>query len=181
MHIVGGRFKGHPLFFANSPKVRPMTQMVREAIFNIIQDRIVDDRVLDLFCGSGGVGLEALSRGAECADFVDLNPAVTLRNIEKLGVQDETRVFRLDVFKALAKFASEGIQYDFLFVGAPYEYPRTDEVIVKLDELNLMAAGGLLMVEHRSNRKFASEYERFSEHKVHRYGQTIITRYQAKE
>ena len=158
-----------------------MTQMVREAIFNILQDRIVGDRYLDLFCGSGGVGLEALSRGAKCADFVDLNPAMTRRNIEKLGVQDETRVFRLDVFKALAQLAAEGIQYDFLFVGAPYEFPRTDEVIVKLDELNLMAPGGLLMVEHRSNRTFAAEYEHFSETRIHTYGQTIITRYQAKE
>lgn len=181
MHIVGGRFKGHPLFFTNSPKVRPMTQMVREAIFNILQGRIVGDRVLDLFCGSGGVGLEALSRGAKLVDFVDLNPAMTRRNIEKLGVQDETRVFRLDVFKALAQIASEGNQYEFLFVGAPYEYPRTDEVIVKLDELNLMAPGGLLMLEHRSNRTFAPDYEHFAEDKVHTYGQTVITRYQAKE
>lgn len=181
MHIVGGRFKGHPLFFTNNPKVRPMTQMVREAIFNILQGRIVGDRVLDLFCGSGGVGLEALSRGAKSVDFVDLNPAMTRRNIEKLGVQDETRVFRLDVFKALTQFASEGGQYDFLFVGAPYEYPRTDEVIVKLDELNLMAPDGLLMVEHRRNRTFAPDYEHFTEDKVHTYGQTIITRYRAKE
>ncbi|MBU8914170.1 MAG: 16S rRNA (guanine(966)-N(2))-methyltransferase RsmD [Spirochaetales bacterium] len=181
MHIVGGRFKGHPLFFTNSPKVRPMTQMVREAIFNILQGRIVGDRVLDLFCGSGGVGLEALSRGAKSVDFVDLNPAMTRRNIEKLGVQDETRVFRLDVFRALAQLGTEDSRYDFLFVGAPYEYPRTDEVIVKLDELNLMAPDGLLMVEHRSGRSFAAEYEHFSEDKVHTYGQTIITRYQAKE
>ncbi len=181
MHIVGGRFKGHPLFFTNNPKVRPMTQMVREAIFNILQGRIVGDRVLDLFCGSGGVGLEALSRGAEFVDFVDLNPAMTRRNIEKLGVQDETRVFRLDVFKALAQIASEGSRYEFLFVGAPYEYPRTDEVIAKLDELNLMAPGGLLMVEHRSNRTFAPEYGHFAEDRVHTYGQTVITRYQAKE
>ncbi|MEE8441639.1 MAG: 16S rRNA (guanine(966)-N(2))-methyltransferase RsmD [Spirochaetia bacterium] len=181
MHIVGGRFKGHPLFFAGNPKVRPMTQMVREAIFNILQGRIVGDRVLDLFCGSGGVGLEALSRGAKFVDFVDLNPAMTRRNVEKLGVQEETRVFRMDVFKAQAQLASEGSQYDFLFVGAPYEYPKTDEVIAKLDELNLMAPGGVLMVEHRSNRTFASEYEHFTEHKVHTYGQTIITRYQAKE
>ena len=153
---------------------------MRESLFSILGN-LEGFSFLDLFCGSGGVGLEALSRGAKSVDFVDLNPAMTRRNIEKLGVQDETRVFRLDVFKALTQFASEGGQYDFLFVGAPYEYPRTDEVIVKLDELNLMAPDGLLMVEHRRYRTFAPDYEHFTEDKVHTYGQTIITRYQAKE
>ncbi len=180
MHIVGGRFKGHPLFFTSNPKVRPITQMVREAVFNIIQDRVVDAAVLDLFCGSGGVGLEALSRGAAHCDFVDLDPSFAKRNIQKLGVKDKSRVLRRDVFKALASLAEEEKRYDFIFIGAPYEYPKVDQVIVKVDELNLMAEDGFLMVEHRSNRSFEPDYTSFREYKVHKYGQTRITRYEWK-
>jgi 16S rRNA (guanine966-N2)-methyltransferase len=181
MHIVGGEFRGHPLFFTSNPKVRPMMQVVREGIFNIIQSEILETRVLDLFCGSGGVGLEALSRGADFCDFVDLDPSYTKKNIKKLGLEDYARTYKLDVFKALKLLKDEGQLYDFIFVGAPYEYPKIDEVMHKIDELALLAPYGFLMIEHRSNKDFPDDYNTFEKIKTYTYGQTYISRFRIKD
>ena len=122
MRIVAGRWRGRQIDAPRDPRVRPTADKVREAWMSIVGARIPGARVLDLFAGSGALGIEALSRGAASADFVEISPA-SLRtlgeNLERLGAGDLARVRRADALRFV-----EGLEpgaYDVAFADPPFE------------------------------------------------------------
>ncbi len=120
MRIITGKAKGRRLKTLEGNDVRPTTDRVKEALFSSIQFDVEGRRVLDLFSGSGQLGLEAISRGAESAVFVDINPdsySVTLQNIKALGFEDCAKAHRKDFFSFLA---SNTEKFDIAFLDPPY-------------------------------------------------------------
>ncbi|HET6837074.1 MAG TPA: 16S rRNA (guanine(966)-N(2))-methyltransferase RsmD [Gemmatimonadales bacterium] len=166
MRIVGGQFGGRRLIVPKDARVRPTADRVREAWMSILGDRLVGARVLDLFAGSGALGLEALSRGAHSATFVELNPPSLKaldQNIAALAVQDAVTVHRADAMRFAGQLP-EGA-YDVVLADPPY----TIDYAVQLVALfRRRPFGRILSVEHRSDVALEGDDTR-------RYGDTAIT------
>jgi len=159
MHIIAGLYKNRRL---NTPKnnlTRPTSSKLRESIFNICQHSIEDSVFLDLFAGSGAMGLEALSRGASKALFVDVNrQAVNCikENVAQLKVEKQCEIFCGQVFALLKLFAKQNRQFDFIYADPPYNtsvdimgqvFLYSEYVVHSLDSSHLLAPNGTLIVE----------------------------------
>lgn len=155
LRIVAGELGGRTLRTPGGRDVRPTRESVREAWFSVLADRVVGARVLDLFAGSGALGFEALSRGAEEVHFVDADPRVLdvlTRNVEELGVADRTTIFRRDVGTFLDDLRRRGEEpYDVCLADPPYGSSGAEEVV---DAWVHRPFGRLLCVEHAAEVTF---------------------------
>jgi 16S rRNA (guanine966-N2)-methyltransferase len=146
VRIVGGKFAGRDLTSPADSRVRPTAERVRAELLDMLAPHVKDARVLDLFAGTGALGLEAISRGARTADFVEFRPASlhALRaNVASLRVRDRTRIFKRDALPFVAALAAD--TYDIAFADPPYGSRMLDRVI------DSWRAGGfsrILAVEH---------------------------------
>jgi 16S rRNA (guanine966-N2)-methyltransferase len=143
---VGGKFAGRDLTSPNDFRVRPTAEHVRVALLELLRADVADARVLDLFAGTGALGLEAISRGARSADFVESRPASlhALRaNVAALRVRERTRIFKRDALPFAA--ALTGGSYDIAFLDPPYESRMLDRV---LDSWRASGFSRILAVEH---------------------------------
>lgn len=130
MRIVGGRFEGRDLVSPNDFRVRPTAEAVRAALLEALGGAIAGARVLDLFAGTGALGLEALSRGARSADFVEFRPAslhALKANVAALGLRRQTRIFKRDAIPFAEALAPDS--YDVAFADPPYGSRILDRVI----------------------------------------------------
>jgi 16S rRNA (guanine966-N2)-methyltransferase len=146
VRIVGGKFAGRDLTSPNDRRVRPTAEHVRAGLLDLIGAEVRDARVLDLFAGTGALGLEALSRGARSADFVEFRPASlhALRaNVAALRMRDKTRIFKRDALPFAAALGADS--YDIAFVDPPYESRMLDRVI---DHWRATHFSRILAVEH---------------------------------
>ncbi len=154
MRVVAGEFKGQRLMAPKGWKVRPTSERVREAVFSTLADRIEDAVVLDLYCGTGALAIEALSRGAARATLVDRDTRPALGNVEHLGLGDRTELIRAEAGAWLARAADQpgGPGYDLVFIDAPYRL--ADLVAEQLDKHlpGVLAAGGRAVVESGARR-----------------------------
>jgi len=166
MRIVAGQFGGRRLVMPKDGRVRPTADRVREAWMSILGAELTGARVLDLFAGSGALGLEALSRGAATATFVELNPA-SLRalreNIVALGVEDAVTVHRGDALRFAEQLS--GGEFDLVLADPPY---TTDQASRLVSLFRQHPFGRILSVEHRSDQDLGGNHTR-------RYGDTAIT------
>ena len=154
MRIVAGKFAGRDLTSPNDFRVRPTAEHVRAALLDMLHADLKDARVLDLFAGTGALGLEALSRGARSADFVETRPSSlhALRaNVAVLRMRDRTRIFKRDALPFAAALG-EG-SYDITFVDPPYESRMLDRVI---DSWLASRFSRVLAVEHALGHELPS-------------------------
>lgn len=159
MRIIAGEFKGRVLAAPKGLQTRPTSSKVRASFFNSIQPYIEGATFLDIFAGSGAVGLEALSRGAEQAVFVEksLEAQRCIRaNIEKLAVGQRTTLWSGDVFSALTQFKQKGKRFSLIYIDPPYSTPehvkRGDplmsiRILQEIDQLGLLEQEGILCIE----------------------------------
>jgi 16S rRNA (guanine966-N2)-methyltransferase len=170
LRIVGGQFGGRRLVLPKDARVRPTADRIREAWMSILGEALSGARVLDLFAGTGALGLEALSRGASAATFVELNPpslkALT-ENIRALGVEDTVTVHRGDALKFAERLT--GGEFDVVLADPPY---TTDQAARLSALFRRKPFGRILSVEHRSDQTLQGEDTR-------RYGDTAITFFHA--
>jgi 16S rRNA (guanine(966)-N(2))-methyltransferase RsmD len=192
MRIIGGRAGGRSLKAPRGDKTRPTSDKVREALFNILASRgDMPARVLDLYAGSGALGLEALSRGAESALFVevDRDSCDLIRdNAERLEIVQmhnknvqALQVVCMPVVRWLAKEAQPA--FDLIFLDPPYDSHRTGELEKALDLVarkQLLAAGGLVIAEHDWRHAPDDAYGALALFDRRRYGQTAISFYAAQ-
>lgn len=154
MRVIGGELGGQKLVAPRGWKVRPTSDRAREAIFSVLGPRVADARVLDLYCGTGALAIEALSRGAAAAVLVDRDTRAALGNVERLGLGERAELIRADVSRWLAARASgEGVTvFDLVFIDAPYRL--ADRVGQELDTQlpGLLAEGGRTIVESGARR-----------------------------
>jgi len=154
VRIVGGKFAGRDLTSPADFRVRPTAEHVRTAVLGALEPDLPGARILDLFAGTGALGLEAISRGARSADFVEFRPAslhALKANVVKLKLRDTTRIFKRDAVQ-FARALGEN-SYDIAFVDPPYESRQLDLVIKSWEETHFSR---ILVAEHAKTHKLAT-------------------------
>jgi len=181
MRVIAGSAKGRRLATLRTLALRPTPDRVREALFDILGDRIAGARVLDLFAGSGAVGLEALSRGARAIVFVEGHqPACRLidKNLLACGLQDRARVWRADVLKALPLLKAEQQRFELIFLDPPYQSSLVEDTLKELGDGRLLAPDGQVVAEHFFKRILLSQYGVLSRIRQARFGDVALDFYQ---
>lgn len=154
MRVIAGELKGQRLVAPRGWKVRPTSDRVREAIFSALGEQVEGARVLDLYCGTGALAIEALSRGAEAAVLVDRDTRPALGNVQRLGLAERAELLRADVGRWLGQVSSGSFagKFDLVFVDAPYRL--ADRVAQDLNTHlpQLLAEGGRAVIESGAQR-----------------------------
>jgi 16S rRNA (guanine(966)-N(2))-methyltransferase RsmD len=182
MRIIAGALKGRRLVTPRGDTTRPTADQVRIALMDTLMPRLPGARVLDLFAGAGGVGLEALSRGAAHATFVerDARAVAALReNVEALGVAALARVRRGDVLRELPALYRDGERYDVVFLDPPYEAGLVETTLQALAGGGLLQAEGLVIAQHFTKRAPAPTIGALATFRTRRFGETTLTFYRA--
>ena len=182
MRVIAGAFKGRRLVTPRGPATRPTADQVRIALMDTLTPWLTGARVLDLFAGAGGVGLEALSRGAAHATFVERDGravAALEANIRTLGVEGATRVLRLDVLRALARLAAEGQRFGIVFLDPPYDADLTAAPLEALGGGHVTAPEALVIAQHLTKRAPAPEIGALRAFRARRFGETTLTFFRA--
>lgn len=186
MRIVGGKAKGKMLkvpHLAYERRVRPLTESTREALFNILQPIIEGKDFLDLFAGTGAVGIEALSRGARLAIFAESDKRVvqTLReNIRNTGFEDRAEVFGIDVARAIKLLSRQSAKFHFIFIGAPYASSLAEETLTGLSDGSLLYADGIVIAEYSKRTPLKDQYGMLSSVREKEYGETTLSFYKVR-
>jgi len=174
LRIISGEKKGTRLFSLKKRKIRPTSDKVKGAIFNVLVS-VEDKKILDLFAGSGALGIEALSRGAEQVVFVDssFNSLDLVRkNLEKLEFRDKSRLIKKNVLRFL-KSESEG-RFDLILVDPPYGKGLCQKVLEILSEKEFLNAKGVLVIEHHKKEKI-EKVGNFILLQERKYGDTVVS------
>lgn len=182
MRIIAGAYKGRRLVTPRGGVTRPTADQVRIALMDTLMPRLNGTRLLDLFAGAGGVGLEALSRGAVHATFVerDARAVAALRdNVATLGVAAAVRVVRDDVLRALATLRREGETFGVVFLDAPYEAELTTPTLGALGDGAVLDEGALVVAQHLTKRAPAEIAGVLRAFRTRRFGETTLTFFRA--
>lgn len=181
MRVISGLAKGRNLKFPKKAKrLRPLSDYAKEGLFNVISKHLSESVFLDLFAGTGQVGIEALSRGAKIAFFVDndKNAVSTIwENLNLTGFSDKAEVFSTDVFKAIKIFDKKNAKFDIIFIGAPYTVPIIEKVMEKLSKSDILNKEGVIIAEHNKTIKLKESYNYLEKYREITYGDTILTFY----
>ncbi|MBU2549857.1 MAG: 16S rRNA (guanine(966)-N(2))-methyltransferase RsmD [Proteobacteria bacterium] len=149
MRIVGGKFGGRRIWAPKGSDVRPTADRVKESVFGVLADLVEEARVLDLFAGSGALGLEAMSRGALEVIFVDRQPGALetiRRNVEALGLQERARLLKIDLIRGPGRLRGEA-PFDLVFLDPPYGRGLEVRTLNMIARLELAAAEAVAVVE----------------------------------
>lgn len=183
MRVIAGSFKGRVLAPVRG-RIRPTAARVREAIFNVLGPAVLEARVLDLFAGTGALGIEALSRGAGPAVFVEDHPEalkVLRRNLESLHLEDRTTVWPLPVQAALKKLAARGEHFGLAFLDPPYGGGLAAAALAALAQRDLLLPQAWVVVEHSRREELPEADGRLQRRRVRRYGDTLVTFYRNRD
>lgn len=177
MRIIAGLHRGRKLKPIKGTKIRPTADRVREAIFSVLGARLPGAVVLDLFAGSGALGIEALSRGAANVTFVEKDlEAVNLikSNLSLLGEEARSSVLKGDALRMCEKLGRESKRFDIIFADPPYKADYHDKLTEVILENRLLATGGVIVYETRPDYQFKDCLEAFRESKIKSYGDTKV-------
>ncbi len=178
MRIIGGSRRGKKLYRPRGLSIRPTADRVRESIFNIIHQQIAGASVLDLFAGTGAMGLEALSRGAACATFIDNHTAaltLTEKNIENCKWRQQTTTIRWDIRRNLNCIKSPPVLYDLVFIDPPYSLKLTTTTLAHLDHARALTGGARIIAEHTTEDPIADNINAFVFEDQRAYGKTLVS------
>jgi 16S rRNA (guanine966-N2)-methyltransferase len=189
MRIIAGAFRSRPLQAPSGVATRPTSDRLRETLFNVLAPRIEGARFLDLYAGSGAVGLEALSRGAQSVAFVDRAPAAmkALRaNLERLGVKEGFAIHATGVREFLRKAQSEARGFDVAFLDPPYdaaeEYVSALMALGRVDAAApLLAAGAVVIAEHRRKEHLEDGYGSLTRTRLLEQGDAALSFYRVAD
>jgi 16S rRNA (guanine966-N2)-methyltransferase len=178
MRVTGGKVKGIELKTLQGHSIRPSTGIVRRAIFSILENTAISwNRVLDLYAGTGALGIEALSREAEWVDFVEHRKKccdIIKYNLGRTGRLDNARVYCCSVSKALTLLSDS---YDIIFLDPPYSDPTTDNVLAQLANSKLIAERSTIVICHGNRFPLNTDYDGLRLSKQRRYGDSYISIY----
>ncbi len=180
MRIISGSAKGHRLKSPKGLDTRPTTDRIKESLFNIITPHINEACVLDLFAGTGNLGLEALSRGAENAIFVDKSKVATsiiIENLKYTKLMDQAMVFTCDYMQYLNKFYDGQRKFDIVFLDPPYHKNFIEPVLKYISDKQLLNREGIIVVETDKDDVLFDNIYDFKISCSRNYGRTAISIY----
>ncbi|MDG5470178.1 16S rRNA (guanine(966)-N(2))-methyltransferase RsmD [Jeotgalibacillus sp. ET6] len=183
MRIISGDKKGIQLKAVPGLNTRPTTDKVKESIFNMIGPYFDGGLGLDLFAGSGSLGLEGLSRGLEKVVFIDRDRDAihTIKlNIERLGYTDQSEVFRNEAERALKAVSKRELQFSCIFLDPPYRLQKLVSLLEKIDENNLLKQNGIIMCEHGSEVELPESVGTLVCSRKEVYGVTAVSIYKTQ-
>ncbi len=182
MRVIAGKAKGHRLKGPKGTGTRPATDLVKGAIFSILENTTDNwEQVLDLFSGSGGLGIEALSRGAGWVDFVERNPrccAIIRENLEKTKLTEQAHIYCCNVAKALSFLDKE---YSIILVDPPYADSSIGALVEQLANSKLVGVDTTVIVTHSPHLSLNSAYAKLNLIKEHRHGDSCIAVYRKED
>jgi len=185
MRIIAGTFRSRQLKSLKGTALRPTSDKLRETLFNVLGALSVDARFVDLFAGTGAVGIEALSRGAREAIFVEKHPpavALIKKNLDSLEIRKGVRVMALDALKALERLAQEpsaaNTRIDILFLDPPYaEAEAYKNVLAFLGDADLLAENAVVIAEHQRLLDLPETFGKLERVRVLRQGDAALSFY----
>ena len=182
MRVIAGKAKGHGLRTLRGSGIRPTSDLLRGAIFSMLESVATDwSRVLDLYAGTGALGIEALSRGAVWADFVEKKPrfcALIKENLERTGLAEKGTVYCMNAAKAFSVLDGE---YGILLMDPPYADPSVNTIAEKLASSRLVGRGSTLVIEHSRRVPLEERYGDFRKIKNLHHGDSYVSVYQFAE
>lgn len=177
MRIITGIAKGRAILAPEGLNTRPTSDRVKESLFNIIAKNIHGARVLDLFSGTGNLGLEAISRGAEKCTFVENNNStykILSMNIEALGFVSSSELYRRDAFEVLELLGKEKKKYDIIFLDPPYSRGLVESSIKRISELMILDDNGIIISECDEKDTIPDNINDIKVYRNEKYGRTRI-------
>lgn len=190
MRIIAGKYRRRVLKSPRGMKLRPTSDRLRETLFSVLGARIEDARFVDLYAGTGAVGLEAISRGVAEAVFIERHAAsakLILQNLEALGVSSGATVLAVDALRGLALLASRSaadsaFAVDIVFLDPPWaEQGEYSRVLGALAAADFLAPDALVVAEHRSNRDLPEQYGRLRRVRLLKQGDAALSFYRIAE
>lgn len=184
MRIIAGDARGRRIISPEGKDTRPTSDRVKESLFNILGTRVPSSKVLDLFAGTGNLGLEALSRGAESCIFIDNNSnsiRVIHENIRLLKYEDLCEVYNNDVISAIRILNRRDIKFDIIFADPPYHKNILPDVLKELSDNDVIKIGGVVVTEHDKKDVLPQSIKDLSIYKSSIYGDTVLSFYMKAE
>lgn len=183
IRIVGGAWRGRRLRVPSGPDIRPTSEFLREALFDILGARVQGAEVLDLYAGTGALALEALSRGAAAATLVEVNPAhlrTARANALALGCQDRCRFLRMEGVAAVALLARQGRRFNIILADSPYAGDLAEATARAVARHGLLLPGGLLVLEVSSRTALPERLPPLARARTRRHGDSALLFYAAE-
>lgn len=176
MRVIAGEAKGARLTVPTGPTIRPTLDRVRESLFNIIGNRVPGARFLDLYAGSGANGIEALSRGAAHAVFVDKDIRFVRQNLRKTRLNPRAECIQANLPGGLSKVDNRA-PFDIIFADPPFKLTSFGHLLGVVAERNLLAKGGIIVLEHSSRVALEEQLGIFHRERDRSYGETQLSFY----
>lgn len=178
MRIIGGALKRRRLYFPKTTRTRPVTDRAKETIFNVLGTNCEAAVVLDLFAGSGSLGIEALSRGARQVYFVDHAKAAAVcieRNLKTLSLQAVSHILTMPIFKAIRKLEKQVKKFNLIFLDPPHNKGLIKKVLRHLDHSDIVLTFGTIVVGHSNQESLPDHLETLRYQRNIKIGQTFVS------
>ena len=184
MRIISGKCKGRKLSIISGRDIRPTSDRIREAIFNIIAEKIKGAAILDLFAGTGALWLEALSLGADHGFFIDISDYalnIVKNNIIKCNFNNNTTVIHQDILQSDCHFTQVDGKPDIVFMDPPYNCGLVEKALLQLGLLELLSDSALIIAEHSEKEKITGPFSGFDIVDQRKYGRTLVSFFEKRE
>ncbi|MGE7917747.1 16S rRNA (guanine(966)-N(2))-methyltransferase RsmD [Viridibacillus sp. NPDC093762] len=182
MRVIAGDRKGMPLKAVSGTTTRPTTDKVKESLFNILGPFFDGGTVLDLFAGSGGLGIEAISRGMDKGIFIEKDGRAfqnLKENIQKCRYEEQTELFRNDAVRAMKALIKKGVQVDLIFLDPPYKKRAYYDLVEEIVSNNVISSTGTIVCEHDRDTDLPGNFLHFEKIREESYGSIIISFYRS--
>ena len=186
MRVISGRARGTKLSSIEDIATRPTLDRVKESLFNIIQNKIEDSQVLDLFAGSGAIGIECISRGCEKAYFCEKahsSSKMIYQNLQKTRFLDQAIVIEKDYKQCLQVLKEQNISFDIIYIDPPYRENIAIDAVKRILSLNLLKDDGIIIIETDNEKRETKELEnvQVSIYDLRKYGRVSLLFLNRKE
>ena len=178
MRIIGGTLKSRKLHFPKTKLTRPMTDRSKETLFNIISGLVTSKHLLDLYAGSGSLGLEALSRGAQSVTFVDRADWATKvirKNVDELALGPKAEILEMDVLRAIEKLKKAERLFSLVFVDPPFQQGLVKKTLIKLDQSGIVVPFGQVIVGHNRQEELPEDLRTLKLARTKKLGQACLS------
>ncbi|NLJ78972.1 MAG: 16S rRNA (guanine(966)-N(2))-methyltransferase RsmD [Tissierellia bacterium] len=184
LRVISGMKKGYRLQAPRGQKTRPTKDRIKESLFNILGNISTESLILDLYAGSGSIGIEFLSRGARQAYFVDKsNPCIKVikQNLNHTKLESSSKVIKSDSIRAVQLLGKENIKFNYIFMDPPFEQGLVINTLVTILEAGILDESGLIIVEHEKGLSFDGTLGHFKRVDIRNYGNESLSFYTQKQ